>query len=212
MSYNYTNGDGVAVLLASEPNGATEPVSIVDNAIRQIKAYLNDPTAGPAALIASLIPSGLVIPGGWASDTPPSGWLIANGAAVSRTTYSGIFAVHGTSFGGGDGSTTFNLPDLQERVAIGKGGALSIGDTGGEASHALTSAENGPHTHPITLTQVTDVDDVALSGPPFYMVARSEDPEAASGNLSGATAGSSGSGTAHNNLQPYLVLNGLVKI
>lgn len=46
MSYNYTNGDGVSVLLASEPNGATEPISNLDNAIRQIKAFLNDPTKG----------------------------------------------------------------------------------------------------------------------------------------------------------------------
>lgn len=54
MSYNYTNGDGVAVLLPAEPNGATEQVSILDQAIRQIKAYLNDPTEGPEAKIDTL--------------------------------------------------------------------------------------------------------------------------------------------------------------
>lgn len=54
MAYNYTNGDGVAVLLVTEPNGATEPLSNLDNAIRQIKAYLNDPIEGPDAKIEAL--------------------------------------------------------------------------------------------------------------------------------------------------------------
>jgi len=56
MSYSYTNGDGLAVLSASTPNGATEPGSNLDDAIRQIKAYLLDPVAGVAALAASLLP------------------------------------------------------------------------------------------------------------------------------------------------------------
>lgn len=51
---------------------------------------------------------------GWfPSDGVPSGWLLANGAAVSRTVYAGIFAIIGTKYGAGDGSTTFNLPDLR---------------------------------------------------------------------------------------------------
>lgn len=54
MAYSYTNGNGVAVLLVTEPDGATEPVSILDNAVRQIKSYLNDPTAGPDAKVVAL--------------------------------------------------------------------------------------------------------------------------------------------------------------
>jgi microcystin-dependent protein len=49
----------------------------------------------------------------WPTDTPPSGFLLCNGDAVSRTTYANLFGVIGTTFGAGNGSTTFNLPDLR---------------------------------------------------------------------------------------------------
>ena len=58
MSYNYTNGDGVTVLLTSEPNGATEPISNLDNAIRQIKSFLNDPLKGIPYLEAAIVAAG----------------------------------------------------------------------------------------------------------------------------------------------------------
>jgi hypothetical protein len=54
MAYDYTNGDGIAALIITEPNGATEPLSILDNAIRQVKAYLADPIEGPDAKIEAL--------------------------------------------------------------------------------------------------------------------------------------------------------------
>ena len=67
-------------------------------------------TAGTPALI---MPTGVVLP--YAGNTSPSGWLACNGAAVSRTTYADLFAAISTTFGVGDGSTTFNLPDLRGR-------------------------------------------------------------------------------------------------
>lgn len=78
----------------------------------------------------------------------PSGWLACNGAAVSRTTYSALYAVIGTSFGVGDGSTTFNLPDFSGKVPMGGG---TLGATGGKDSHDVTLLEaNLPsHTHSI---------------------------------------------------------------
>ena len=57
----------------------------------------------------------------FAMDTPPTGWLVANGAAVSRTTYAELFAAIGTVWGSGDGSTTFNLPDLRASAPVGLG-------------------------------------------------------------------------------------------
>lgn len=57
------------------------------------------------------VPAGAVM--NFAMSTPPSGWIKANGAAVSRTTYAALFAAIGTTFGAGDGSTTFNVPDLR---------------------------------------------------------------------------------------------------
>jgi hypothetical protein len=56
----------------------------------------------------------------YAGSSAPSGWLLCDGTAVSRTTYSALFAAIGTSYGAGDGSTTFNLPDLRGRVPVGK--------------------------------------------------------------------------------------------
>lgn len=82
-------------------------------------------------------------------DTVETGWLLCDGSAVSRTTYAALFAVIGTTWGVGDGSTTFNLPDMQGRVPVGIGGSgvTSVGDTGGEQTHILTIAEMPSHRH-----------------------------------------------------------------
>ena len=68
---------------------------------------------------ASSVPAGAIMPFGGSSA--PFGWLLCDGAAVSRTDYADLFAVIGTSYGTGDGSTTFNVPDLQECVPVGAG-------------------------------------------------------------------------------------------
>lgn len=65
------------------------------------------------------LPSGIISP--FAGSSVPKGWLLCNGSAVSRTTYSRLFSAIGTAYGEGDGSTTFNLPDLRETVPIGVG-------------------------------------------------------------------------------------------
>lgn len=74
----------------------------------------------------------------WLTATPPTGWLILDGSAVSRTTYALLFALWGTTFGVGDGSTTFNLPDLRQRFPLGKaasGTGATLGGTGGTIDH-----------------------------------------------------------------------------
>jgi len=68
------------------------------------------------------------------SSSIPSGWLVCNGQAISRQTYNRLFLLIGTSFGSGDGSTTFNLPDLQERSPLGNGD-YNIGSIGGQNPH-----------------------------------------------------------------------------
>src|SRR3972149_3319033 len=65
------------------------------------------------------------------SSTPPSGYLLCDGAAVSRTTYANLFDVIGTAFGVGDGSTTFNVPDIQRRIPIGWESGDTVGGKGG---------------------------------------------------------------------------------
>src|SRR5690606_25683019 len=70
--------------------------------------------------------------------TAPDDWLLCDGSAVSRSEYPRLFAVIGTAFGAGDGSTTFNLPDLQQRFPLGKGSSgtdSQLGETGGSIDH-----------------------------------------------------------------------------
>jgi microcystin-dependent protein len=77
----------------------------------------------------------------FAGSTAPTGWFLAQGAAVSRTTYADLFAITGTAYGIGDGATTFNLPDFRQRFPLGKadaGTGATLGETGGEIDHDHT--------------------------------------------------------------------------
>lgn len=103
------------------------------------------------------VPTGSIITYGAAAA--PTGWLLCKGTAVSRTTYATLFGIIGVIYGVGDGSTTFNLPDLQDNVAVGQSGTKVIGTTGGAAtvnlqhSHTVTNHTHaGPsHTHGVAL-------------------------------------------------------------
>lgn len=152
---------------------------------------------------AASVPVGAVSPFGGASI--PAGWLACDGSAVSRSTYPALFSAIGTVYGSGDGSTTFALPDCRGRVAAGKGsGAVlsfdgTLGATGGAATHTLITAEIPAHTHSYTVPSgATNL----LAGPgstPF------------STTTTTATSGSTGGGGAHNNVQPTIVLNFIIK-
>jgi microcystin-dependent protein len=83
----------------------------------------------------------------WPTASPPANWLICNGAAVSRTTYATLFAVVGTVFGAGNGSTTFNLPNYTDRMPIGAGSSYAVNAQGGTASTTLTTTELPSHSH-----------------------------------------------------------------
>lgn len=85
----------------------------------------------------------------FAGSTSPSGWLICDGSAISRTTYAALFGAIGTMYGIGDGSTTFNLPDLRQRFPLGKaasGTGATLGTTGGSIDHVHAG---GSHTHTV---------------------------------------------------------------
>lgn len=85
------------------------------------------------------VPTGTVL--SFAGTSAPSGFLMANGTAVSRTTYANLFSVISTVFGPGDGSTTFNVPNMTDNVPIGAGTIAAFGATAGSSTHTLTSSE-----------------------------------------------------------------------
>ena len=99
----------------------------------------------------ALMPIGSVLM--WTSALIPAGWLLCNGLAVSRTIYSGLYAAIGTTYGGGDGNTTFNLPNLRGRFPVGQNDSDSdfnlLGETGGTKDVTLTESHIPVHTHSI---------------------------------------------------------------
>ena len=164
----------------------------------------------------------------YAGTNPPGNWLICTGQAVSRTKYQKLFDVIGTTYGEGDGSTTFNLPDLRGKVAIGQSTTYELGASGGEATHTLSINEIPSHTHNVTAgftMRGTDYNDSAmLWGGTGTTVAKTT----GTGNqvdtvhqVNGAQqtwaltlnrdTTSKGGDAAHNNMQPYLVTNYIIK-
>lgn len=101
------------------------------------------------ALEGATVPTGGITMYG--AGSAPTGWLLCDGTAVSRTTYAALFAVISTTYGVGNGTTTFNLPNLKGRVPVGKDSADSafdvLGETGGAKTHTLTTSEMPSHTH-----------------------------------------------------------------
>ncbi len=103
------------------------------------------------AYVDAVLPAGMLAP--FAGTVAPTGWLLCQGQAVSRSTYSALFGVTSTSYGVGDGSTTFNLPDMRGRVPVGlnSGDAAydSLSDAGGVSSVTLAAANLPLHAHTI---------------------------------------------------------------
>ncbi len=169
-------------------------------------------------------PAGTVNP--YAGSTAPTGWLLSYGQAVSRTTYANLFAVLSTTYGSGDGSTTFNLPDLRGRAVAGvdvdmssSGGTgltsrltsagsgitgTTLGASGGTQTHTLTSAQSGvpAHSHAIQVANVHTFTGIIGSTGHGGTVTYNATTE----NNTAANASS-----AHQNTQPTIVLNYIIK-
>jgi hypothetical protein len=83
----------------------------------------------------------------WAAATAPSGWLLCDGTAVSRLTYANLFSIIGTTWGTGNGTTTFNVPNTAGKTVRGVNGTYTLAGTGGAESVTLTTANLAPHSH-----------------------------------------------------------------
>lgn len=146
-------------------------------------------------------PSGVVLP--FAGSAAPYGWLLCFGQAVSRTTYAALFAALGTTYGSGDGSTTFNLPDLRGRVAGGKD------NMGGTAANRLTSGGSGVNGLVLGAAGGSQTQALTLAQLPSGAVATGGTSISRGSTV--ADLQSPGNGEAHNNTQPTIVLNYIIK-
>lgn len=136
----------------------------------------------------------------FSSSTVPSGFLDCDGSAVSRTTYADLFGVVGTTYGSGDGSTTFNLPDLQDNHPIGVSGTKAIGTKAGSTSVTLAETNLATHDHTYYVTNYTasQSNTNALQGRQLAY-------------QSTKNVGNAGSSTAFNTFPPYIALKFMIK-
>lgn len=158
--------------------------------------------------VASAVPTGTIAM--YVSNTPPSGWLVCLGQAVSRVGATAALntlaaaASYGAPWGPGDGVTTFNLPNFQGNVPVGVSGSdatFTLGGTGGEKTHILTNVEGPNHTH-----------DIQLGTVGYFQAGANAGIQQNTGTNVGTTqAQNGGFGAAHNNLQPYLSVPFIIK-
>jgi microcystin-dependent protein len=134
---------------------------------------------------------------------PPKGWAFCNGQLLSIAQNQALFAILGTTYGG-NGQTTFALPNLQGRVPLHMGNGFVEGQVGGAQSVTLVSNEMG-HGHPVSATATATTNTAggnfpAVSGNALYGAS-------ADTTMNPAIVGQAGGSQAHSNLQPYLVIN-----
>lgn len=226
-----------AVIAAGIADDAVGAAAIADNAVGAAAINISgNGSAGQVvssdgdgsfsyATLASGFVSGMVMP--FAGTSAPTGWLLSFGQAVSRSTYSSLFSAIGTTYGAGDGSSTFALPDLRGRVLAGQddmGGSSAnrltdqtgglngdtLGDTGGLETHTLTTAQLASHTHAAGSYNINNLGSGSAS--PGQTGVVSQGGFSAINTVAvGGTSAAAGSGSAHNNVQPTIIVNYIIK-
>jgi microcystin-dependent protein len=171
---------------------STAELNYVDGVTSNIQTQFNN-------LVS--IPAGVISQWGGTAASVPTGWVLCDGTAYSRTvTYNNLFTAVGTAYGAGDGSTTFNVPNLKGRVPVGLDSSQSEfdtrGETGGLKEVTLTEAQMPTHTHSSLLLGNAG----GSTGLPVTGTV-----------TTGTNTGPAGSSQAHTNLQPYIVVNYIIK-
>jgi len=228
---NLSNGYGIAFWTRNAYNGTfTEKVRIDEDGkvgiLNTTPQYPLDITGGVNITGdykvngANLVPTGTV--SAFAGSAAPTGYLLCDGTAVNRTTYATLFGVISTTYGIGDGSTTFNLPDLRGRVVAGLGESLlgvtadSLGDDNGliasTKTHTLLEAEMPSHQHKTDGTDSGDRHAVRKGSDAIIDGTSTTSSADDAYYKTGSVTGTAGSGQAHNNVQPTIILNYIIKI
>lgn len=195
-----------------DANRAVETNHIKDGAVTAAKL--------DSAAVSVLMPTASLMP--YAGSSAPTGYLLCDGAAISRTTYSDLFGIIGLTYGVGDGSTTFNIPDLRGRVIAGQddmGGSSAnrltnqsgglngdtLGATGGSETHTLSVSEIPSHRHP------PHENITGITGGFVYNTSAGSGAGNGGGFEYEADTGLAGGGGSHNNVQPTIILNYIIK-
>jgi prepilin-type N-terminal cleavage/methylation domain-containing protein len=193
---SYYQGVGTATTGSSAAYNVIQPSMVKQFAIKYRVA-----TGTTSTIVA-----GTTLQGYWPSA--PTGYQVEDGSAVSRTSYASLFANIGTTYGAGDGSTTFNLPDSRGRVGVNKNSSdtqfATLGLRFGEKTHLLTIAELVSHNHAEIITAAT-------SAGPGIRTDYSADAPGAYPYDQGAQTGPMGSSQAHNVIQPSIVKLSVIK-
>lgn len=164
----------------------------------------------------SLVPTGVMLDFG--GTVAPAGYLGCDGSAVSRTTYAALFAVIGTTWGVGDGSTTFNLPDFRRRTTVGSGGSgtgtlgNAVGNNGGTETHTMTVSEMVNHNHALSGTAtISGTQTSGGSGGIAVQVNQYTAPPTAEPSLIAGLTSAVGSTTPFNIIQPSNIVLKIIK-
>ena len=140
---------------------------------------------------------------------PPKGWAFCNGQLLPIIQNQALFAILGTTYGG-DGRTTFGLPNLQTKSPIHTGGGFSLGQSGGEQNHTLSLTELAAHTHPaIGSSNAADQSNPASN---FWATGQTIYSNAGNATMAPQAVTNIGGSQAHNNMSPYLVLNFVIAL
>ena len=215
VSSDYT-GQDVASLPDVVSGQATALKARFDNLVKNLVATRFNGLIDE--IKAQIVPSGVVK--AFAGSTAPDGWLLCNGQAVSRSEYAALFAVIGTTYGAGDGSTTFLLPDMRKRMPIGADAESTyvLGNTGGSVNHSLPLTEDGyakicmvgggsvaPNTVYIGSKRISNVSTYHFTSMSAASVTSGGGKDTTFATPLGGTTGSG------NTMPPYIALNFIIK-